>query len=245
VREVQAANDGVDAFGVLYGVRDGDTIRLVATRGRTGLEPVGVFASRARGEVFLAEEDLQRFDKAEAMVAMVIAGEMGGFFVRDAEGSMETVRSYEEFPLFEPSAGVIVRKRRWPWAACAALVAILLIFFRPHRPQPVLSLHESGGQLKISWSAPPSDVLTIVDSGERTYIPIQPGQTNATYARRSGDVMVGIGSLRARFLGPVLPPTEIEQERARVKALRAKVGSLRAANNRGLTKIAALERRLQ
>ena len=93
LREVRVSADGVDAFGVLYGVRHEDTIRLVATRGCAGLEPLGVFASRARGQVFLTEEDLGRFEKAEACVAMVISGDAGGFFVRDAVGSIETVRT--------------------------------------------------------------------------------------------------------------------------------------------------------
>lgn len=244
LREVRSIS-GADAFGVLYGIREGDTVRLVATRGRTGLEPIGVFASRVRGQVFLTEDDLRRFDKAQALVAMVISGETGGFFVRDAGGSMETVQSYQEFPIFEQSPLVVAKRRRLPWAACIALIPLLFLFYKPHHPQPAITLRETGGQLRISWRAPASDVLTIVDNGERVLVPIQAGQSNATYARRSGDVTVGIGSLQARFVGPALPPTEIEQLRAGVKALRAKVGALRAAQAAGLRKIAALERRLQ
>src|ERR1700689_1132784 len=86
----EVASGAVNAFGVLYGVRHGQTIRLIATRGRAGLEPVGIFASRVRGKVFLTEEDLERFEKAEASVAMVVSGDKGGFFVRDAEGFLET-----------------------------------------------------------------------------------------------------------------------------------------------------------
>jgi hypothetical protein len=244
LREVHSAS--VDAFGVLYGVRYGKTIRLVATRGRAGIEPVGVFASRVRGEVFLTEEDLKRFEKAEACVAMVISGEAGGFFVRDASGSIETVRSYEEFPIqrpIEPTPIPVVKKRKWAWAAC--LLLIPLLFYRPHHPQLALTVRETAGQMRISWNVPTTETLTILDGGERTYAPIVQGQSTATYARRSGDVTVGIGSAKVRFVGPELPPSEIDRERARVAALDARAASLRTAMALGKTKIAALERRLQ
>jgi hypothetical protein len=244
LREVRVSAGGVDAFGVLYGVRHEDTIRLVATRGCAGLEPLGVFASRARGQVFLTEEDLGRFEKAEACVAMVISGDAGGFFVRDAVGSIETVRSYQEFSVSGPPVAV-VKKRRWPWAACAALIPLLFIPYRSHHAQLALALCETGGQLKISWNVPTSELLTIVDGGERTYVPILAGQTTATYARRSGDVTVGIGSVQARFVGSALPASEVERESARVEALRARVVALRAARAAGQRKIAALQRRLQ
>jgi len=233
-------------FGVLYGVRYGKTIRLVATRGRAGIEPVGVFASRVRGEVFLTEEDLKRFEKADACVAMVISGEVGGFFVRDASGSIETVRSYEEFPIHKPMEPVpipVVKKRWWGWAACLLLIPFL--FYRPHHPQLALTVREAGGQLRISWNVPTMETLTILDAGERTYAPILQDQSTATYARRSGDVTVGIGPAKVRFVGPELPPSEIERERAGVAALRAKVASLRTAMALGETQIVALERRLQ
>lgn len=247
LREVRNSSAGGDAFGVLYGVRYGKTIRLVATRGRAGLEPIGVFASRVRGAVFLTEEDLQRFEKADASVAMVIAGETGGFFVRDTAGSIETVRSYEEFRIHEaalPVAIPAVKKRRWAWAfACLALTPLL--FYRPSHRQLALTVLESGGQLRISWNIPTTETLTILDGGERTYVPIAPDQSTATYLRRSGDVVVGIGAVQSRFVGSPAPPTEIEIARARLAELRAKAKSLRASNAVGQARIAALERRLQ
>jgi hypothetical protein len=245
LQEVSSASAGVDAFGVLYGVREGDTLRVVATRGRAGLEPIGIFASRVRGEIFLTEEDLQRFVKSEALVAMVVAGENGGFFVCDAGGAIETVQSYEEFPIVDQAPVAAVKKRPGVWAACLALIPLLFVFYRPHHPEPALTLNESAGQLKISWNVPLSGTVTIVDNDERIYAPIQPGQSQITYARRSGDVTVKIGSLEARFVGPSLPPTEIERARAGVKTLRAKVAALRAAEHARLTRIAELERRLQ
>jgi len=243
LREVRISSGGVDAFGVLYGVRHGKTIRLVATRGRAGLEPLGVFASRVRGKVFLTEKDLERFDKAEACVAMVTSGNTGGFFVRDAAGSIETVRSYEEFSVKATPVPLAVHGPRWPWAAC--LLLIPLLFFTPRHPQLALTVREAEGQLRISWNVPTTEPLTILDGGERTYVPTVLEQSTATYARRSGDVMVGIGSAKARFVGPLPPPNEIERARSGVDELRAKVNTLRAAKTLGETKIAALERRLQ
>jgi hypothetical protein len=245
LKELQILNGGADIFGVLYGVRHANVIRLVATRGRAGLEPVGVFASRARGKVFLTEQDLERFEKAEACVAMVVSDQSGGFFVRDATGSIVTVRSYQEFSIHEPPAAVVVKKRPWQWAACLALIPLLLVFYWPHKPQLALTLRETEGQLRISWNIPSTDTLTILDGGERTYVPIAPGQSTATYARRTGDVTIGIGSAQVRFVGPKLPPTEIEKQRAGINALERKVASLRAASAAGQSRIAALERRLQ
>jgi hypothetical protein len=245
LREVRISSGGVDAFGVLYGVRHGNIIRLVATRGRAGLDPLGVFASRVRGEIFLAEDDLERFEKAEACVAMVLSGETGGFFVRDATGAIETVRSYQEFSINGPvAAPVPQKKRRWHWAACLPLLA-LPFFYRTSHSQPALTVRETGGQLRISWNVPTPETLTILDGGERTYVPIKPGQSSATYARRSGDVTIGIGAAQTRFVGPALPPTAIENLRASLDSLHARVVSLRAARALGATRIAALERRLQ
>jgi hypothetical protein len=243
LREVRAASGGVDAFGVLYGVRHGQTVRVVATRGRGGLEPVGVFASRVRGQVFLTEEDLQRFEKADACLALVIAGERGGFFVRDAGGSIETVRSHEEFSLRAPI--VVARKRNWRWALVSiALIPLLFLYRTPHPPL-ALTLQETEGQLRIAWSTPTESTLTILDGGERTYLPVTPEESNATYARRSGDVTVGLGSAQARFVGPALAPTELEQVRAGVETLKARIRTLRASKALGQREIASLQRRLQ
>ena len=242
LREVRIAGAGTDSFGVLYGVRHGQTIRLVATRGRAGLDPLGIFASRVRGQVFLTEEDLKRFDKAEACAALVLTPENGGFFVRDAAGSIETVRSYEEFsaPLLPI---VIVKKRRWGWAFLALLP---LLYFIPRSPRPpiAVSLREDAGQLRISFSAPTAETLTILDGAEKTSVAMA-GQSTITYARRSGDVTVKMGAAQARFVGPALPPTEMEQARASVQELKSKIEELSAARASGLAKIAALERRLQ
>jgi hypothetical protein len=250
LREVRLAGALIDSFGVLYGARHGATIRLVSTRGRAGLDPVGIFASRVRGHVFLTEEDLERFEKAEASVAMVISGETGGFFVRDAAGSMETVRSYEEFCLITPAPPVlrakpVVKKRRSHWAA--SVVLLPLAYFIPHKP-PVplaINLQEDAGQLHISWNVPTEAKLTIIDGVHRSFVDITREQSSITYARRTGDVTVGFGSLQTRFVGPALPPTQIEKERQSIESLKSQIVSLRAARVAEATKLAALQRRLQ
>jgi len=107
-----AAESGAEARGSLYGLLLGGEIRVLAARSedsalpergpRTGdpvkgLEKIGIFVIRNQGEVFLAESDLERFESQRAAVALVIAGSRAGFFVRQADGSIQTIRSHEEF----------------------------------------------------------------------------------------------------------------------------------------------------
>jgi hypothetical protein len=245
LREIRISSGGADAFGVLYGVRHHQTIRIVATRGRPGLEPVGVFSWHVRGKVFLTEEDLQRFEKLNALVALVISGNHGGFFVRDSAGAIETVQSYQEFVVRRPMARPLAKQRRWPWALAALLALASLLFFIPREPQLALNLHESDGQMRISWNVPTEATLKILDGTERIYIPITPQQSTLTYARQSGDVTVGIGSVEARFVGRALPSSDVAREKASVAALQAKVDSLIVAQALGKTRIEALRRRLQ
>jgi hypothetical protein len=248
LREVRMAGTVIDAFGALYGVRHGDTIRLVSTRGRAGLDPVGVFASRVRGHVFLTEKDLERFEKAEACVALVISGESGGFFVRDAAGSIETVRSYEEFSLNGapvPVAKSVIKNRRWQWAATALLLPLLYFVAHKQPPPLALNLQEEAGQLHITWTVPTEAKLTIMDGSRRTSVNITREESSITYTRRTGDVTVGIGSLQSRFVGPALPPTRIERERNRIDALNREIAALRAAHAAGQAKLVSLQRRLQ
>ena len=99
--------------------------------------------------------------------------------------------------------------------------------------------------MKIGWNVPTSETLTVLDGGERTYVAISPGQTTATYARRSGDVTVGIGTVQARFVGPAMPLSETEKMRASIDALHSQVLALHAESMVQQTRIAALQRRLQ
>ncbi len=113
LRELRLGSANNDAGGLLFGTRRGTSLRVAAARCLTssppdrkdprleGLEPVGIFAARVRGEVFLTEADLQRFEEAKIAsgVALVVAGARGGFFVPEPDGSFQTIRSYEEFGL--------------------------------------------------------------------------------------------------------------------------------------------------
>jgi hypothetical protein len=248
LREIRIPSTAEDAFGLLYGVRHGNTIRLVATRGRAGLDPLGTFAARVRGEVFMTEEDMERFEKADACVALVLSADTGGFFVRDSSGSLEAVRSYQEFLINGPApvqAPVRVVKRRVSWVWSLALIPLLYFVPRHSAPQLAVTLSEDEGQVRISWNVPVTGNIDILDGDDRTSIPSAPGLSTLTYVRHTGDVTVAIGSERARFVGRPVQATELDQERARIKDLRTKLVSLHAAHAAGQSRIAALERRLQ
>jgi hypothetical protein len=260
--EVRAAGERAYAFGPLFGVRRGQTIRLLATHTQAGLEPLGAFASRLSGEVFLTEEDLQRFDNVPACAMLIISGESAGFFVRDTTGTIGAVCSYREVAAAESASpadspkvvGAVPRPKR-PWAriiasAFLAVAAMLLAVLSLPRDKPQApsgaSLREDHGQLRISWNATSQRVLTIVDGGERISLAMGPRQSSLTYARRSGDVTVGIGSEQFRYIGPAPPPSQIqqeriEQERERVEALQSRIIELRVTLASGRTNLAKLE----
>jgi hypothetical protein len=269
LREVRAAGARSDAFGQLFGVRRGQTIRLLATHGQAGLEPLGAFASRLRGDVFLTE-DLQRFDNVPAGAMLVISGESAGFFVRDRTGTIGAVCSYREVdapesarPTDPPEAvGAVARPKR-PWAQIIAsaflaiatmLLAVMAFLHRKSQSPHGGNLREDHGQLMISWNATSQRVLTIVDGSERISLAIAPWQSSLTYVRRSGDVTVGIGSEQFRYIGPAPPPSQIHQEREhvealvqqeheRIEALESRIKELQVTLASGQTKLAKLESR--
>jgi hypothetical protein len=117
VRIMQAGQR--DISGLLYGARANGTIRVVAARATadtpdrldprlSGLDLIGMFASRLRGEVFLTESDLEQFEKLEsgAVVALVVAGTNAGFFVHEHDGSLQSIKSHLEFSAAETAPGV-------------------------------------------------------------------------------------------------------------------------------------------
>src|SRR5580700_6891925 len=75
--------------GVLFGARQRNRVRIAAAEAEEGLDPVGVFVVRSRGEVFLTEADLERFEdfQVSGAVALVVAGGKAGFFVREPGGA--------------------------------------------------------------------------------------------------------------------------------------------------------------
>ena len=59
--------------GLLFGVRHEDEVRVLAARAEErpdGLAPVGTFVCRARGEVFLTDDDLANFEKHQGVARL-------------------------------------------------------------------------------------------------------------------------------------------------------------------------------
>lgn len=216
LREVHLEAAGGDAWGMLYGKRIEGGFQLVAARvpGHendpllAGLEPVGIFAARIRGEVFLTESDLQRFENLNShrKVALVVAGEKAGFFAHEPDGSIQSVRSYGEFPAPQPE---MPKLRAWRdvLIVMGLLALAALAFLPPHRRTPVaLRMRHANGQLSIAWNRAGMGTLAIIDGGERVAIPVSPDLVSATYQLQSGDVQIELrradGSHeQARFIG--------------------------------------------
>jgi hypothetical protein len=223
IHDIRAQSPGEHDRGYLFGRREGNEVR-VSTAIRTpeagdprttGSEPVGVYITRARGEVFLTDADLEQVDRVPGGIALVIAGGRAGFFARETDGSMQAVRSHEEFlvadaatqaePLVRP--GVSPRGTHpalpppsiWKWAMGAtSLLAgpvAAFAFLHPLLPLPPieLALREANGQLIIQWdprSSVPDAYLEITEAEGRRLLPVPPGSASATYAARSGDVEI-------------------------------------------------------
>jgi hypothetical protein len=141
---------GIEVGGVLYGTRDGRTVRVLAMRPipcehargpgfvfsdkdrvalneqllrdmedphLEGLVSVGWFLSHTRSEITLNESDMEIYSiffPAPWQVTMVVrpgrAGSMrAGFFIREADGSVQSERSYLEFNFPDRLAGVLDR----------------------------------------------------------------------------------------------------------------------------------------
>jgi hypothetical protein len=256
LRKVRSAGAGANASGPLFGVRRGQTIHLVSTHWRSGLEPVGTFTSRI-GRVFLTEDDLQQSDKVPVSVMLVISSESAGLFVRNAAGAFGTVGCFREpsvrastrrvdAPPLPVAVTESKRHRAAGAGACFALALVLVPFihFWPGTPQHAVAVNvrEDKGQLHISWNTGAQKMLTILDRGDRISVAIGPHQSSLTYARHSGDVTVGLGSTQVRFIGPAPPSSDMEQMRAGVETLESKIARLRAVLASRRTKLAALER---
>jgi hypothetical protein len=74
--------------GLLFGVQHEDEVRVLSARADSGdatsenSTPVGTYVCRARGEVFLTDDDLANFEKHQGILALVVVGARAGFFVR-------------------------------------------------------------------------------------------------------------------------------------------------------------------
>ncbi len=209
--------------GVLFGVRHKDEVRVLTARGNPpdardvkldGLSPVGTFVCRARGEVFLTDDDLENFEKHQGVLALVVAGGQAGFFVREPDGSVQAIRSHEEFQVADaaarPASGETdavaelpapAPRFRHAWkraVACAGLLAIpagAFAYLRPLLPHlPIaLAVREEAGQLVIGWNAgavTEGGRLEIQDGSDRTILMLAPGTSSATYGLQGDDVEV-------------------------------------------------------
>ena len=183
-----------------------------------GLAPVGTFVCRARGEVFLTDDDLANFEKHQGVLALVVAGGQAGFFVREPDGSVQAIRSHEEFQVADAASQPVsggnaaaaelpAPAPRWrhTWkrvVACAGLLAIpagAFAYLRPLLPHlPIaLALREEAGQLVIGWNAgavAEGGRLEIQDGSERTILMLPADTSSATYGLQGGDVEVRLST---------------------------------------------------
>ena len=207
--------------GLLFGVRHDDEVRVLTTRASDGLSPVGTFVCRTRGEVFLTDDDLANFESHQGLLALVVAGGRAGFFVRQTDGTVQAIRSHEEFrmadaasrPAAETNAAAELPApppRRWSrvrlaWkrvAACAALLVVpagAFAYLRPFLPyRPIaLAIREEAGQLVIGWnegSLAEGSRLEIQDGSERTILMLPANASSATYGPQGDDVEVRLST---------------------------------------------------
>jgi hypothetical protein len=236
--EIQSRSFGGGGNGLLFGWCQGRDIRVLAARlwpdsrglvppelepdpALKNLEPLGIFIHRTRGEVFLTARDLELFESRKAQIALVLAGDRAGFFVRQADGSICTILSHEEFSI-RPGAAASQRSKpastprnhkppkqvrpraassSFPWGWAAALASAFLavplagVAYLVPAPPLGLAVAEREGQLMITWNpraAFPGSQVQISDGDERTLLPLLPGQSSATYCVRNGDVEITV-----------------------------------------------------
>jgi hypothetical protein len=224
LRDVQLEDGSNRVSGVLLGKLHGNTVRLLAARRSTstagprlgssleGVSPIGIFVTRVRGEIFLTEFDLELFDQERAVVALVVVGDKGGFFVREADGSIQAIQSHEEFALdgtpLLPSSNTNPAKPI-AWSLQSRIAAIVILGFMAsiavvasqwHRPAPSLGLilRDESGLLHIAWK--PSSIrhftLEVMDGSAHVTLPLAPRSRSVTYARRTSDVEVRLTAQR-------------------------------------------------
>ncbi len=205
LRQVHREGSG-DSRGVLYGRRRDSQIRLLAARraGHSrdprliGLERVGVFAVRSGGEVFLTEKDLEFAERNGADLALVLAAEQGGFFIREADGAILAIRSHQEFAVPNLRPKKAGSGRGWlnvtALAACLVLSVAAALYAEP-KAALTLSVHEEAGQLIALWGPGVRGTLEILDGEHKLQVPITVQETRATYQPESGNVSILLTTL--------------------------------------------------
>jgi hypothetical protein len=240
LHDIRAQSPAEHDRGYLFGRREANEVRI-STAIRTphsgdprtrGTEPVGIYIVRARGEVFLTDADLEQVDRVPGGIALVISGGRAGFFAREVDGTMQAVRSHEEFlvstaatqaealtPFLATASAFAPPPKAWKWAlALTGLIGVpaaALALLQPITPRPIgLVLHETNGQLVIQWdprlTAQTGAFLEITEPSIRTVLPIAPGSSSATYSARSGDVEILLAtdtrSGRVQWTAPLFTP---------------------------------------
>lgn len=191
-RDLKADPARIEVRGILQGGRDGSVVQLRALdASRNPAEnAIGVYFLRTRGPVFLSDANIDYFENNRALVALVIAGGSAGFFLRGYDGSLQTVRSFQEFTVLQPKGNPWLRVRSVAllWTAALPLLALAYI----HRPAATgLSVREERNQVVISWKPGRAGLLQISEGVMRTTIPVLPNQSSANYVRRTdADVKV-------------------------------------------------------
>ena len=253
LRQMHLEAEHGNAAGTLFGVRLPGGFRVVAAQAQVrendpllaGLEQVGIFAARVRGEVFLTESDLERLE--HHAVALVAVGENAGFFVREADGSIQAIQSYGEFS--EPRPIKPPKRSTTPVVllALACLGMFTAAFLAPRHPAPIaLTIHaEQGRQLRIAWNRFGRGSLEITDGADRTAISISPDLASATYLTRTGDVRVQLrrndGSHDdARFIGEGESPIARQ-----VSELDSEASALRKVGESRRSRVEELERSIR
>ena len=54
--------------------------------------------------MFLTDDDLANFESHQGVLALVVAGGRAGFFVREPDGSVQAIRSHEEFKVADAAS---------------------------------------------------------------------------------------------------------------------------------------------
>src|SRR5579872_707234 len=237
--------------GFLFGSSSPGTIRIVAARksldaaGLGAVRHIGTFCVRARGEVFLTENDMERFEQNASRAALVIAGSSAGFFVRGGDESVQSVRSYQEIACPAP-----VRPRQWMRmpAGAAAIVAMALAGYGMwDGPASALTVREDAGQLRLSWT-PTRGTLHIREGWRTITVPVTRAFSSMTYASGIHDVEIRMTAGRrtrtVRFVGSDAASPDLESLRRKIDALEGQSVQLRADAGTEKWRAAALQKRL-
>lgn len=182
--------------GILYGWKSAEAIRVAAARAYpdpkdprlAGLEPVGIFGVRQHGKVFLTEDELERFETTGATLALVIAGGSAGFFARERDGAVQSIRSHQEL-----ACPAEARTRKLPGHAVLLAAILTLLGFAAifvlHRAPLDLAVQEDAEQLRLTWT-PARGRIEIRDGSSTAVMPIAPPVSSATYVPRTSEVEV-------------------------------------------------------